>query len=302
VDLSVKLAGMDLPNPVLAASGTFGCGDEYAGLTEAQGLGGIISKAVTLRPCSGNPPPRLWETPSGLLNSIGLQNKGVEAFVSEDLPRLLSHGVPVIANLAGFSQEEYLETAIRLQEAGGLSGVELNISCPNVKSGGYHFGADPRTAAGLVGKVREALRLPLLVKLGPRVADLAGMAKAVADAGADGISVANTFPGMAVDIESWKPRLGAVTGGLSGPAVRPLAVRAVWEVSRAVDLPVLACGGITGWEDAVEMLLVGARAVAVGTALFSEPRTPALILEGLKGYLQRKGIRRWEDIVGRVAV
>ncbi len=302
MDLSVNLAGMELPNPVLAASGTFGCGDEYGGLADASGLGGIISKAVTLRPCAGNPPPRLWETPSGLLNSIGLQNKGVEAFLEEDLPRLLSHGVPVIANLAGFCEEEYIEAARMLEDAAGLSGIELNISCPNVKSGGYHFGADPRTAAELVRRIREAVDLPLLVKLSPRAPDMAGMARAVAEAGADGISLVNTFPGMAVDIESWKPRLGAVTGGLSGPAVRPLAVRAVWEAAGAVDLPVLACGGISGWEDAVEMFLVGARAVALGTVLFSEPRAPELLLKGLRDYLDRRGIERWEDIVGKVAV
>ncbi len=298
--LATDLAGIRLPTPVLAASGTFGRGTEYAGLTDVEGLGGIISKAVTLRPCAGNPPPRLWETPCGLLNSVGLQNRGVEAFLREDLPELLSWGVPVIVNLAGFSREDYLETARVLRRAEGLSGIELNISCPNVKRGGLQFGAEPRVAAGLVAAVREVIDLPLLVKLSPNVPALGEMAAAVAEAGADGLSLVNTFPAMAVDIRTWRPRLGAVTGGLSGPALRPLAVRAVWEAYKAVDLPILACGGVSSWEDAVEMLLVGARAVAVGTALFREPRTPLMIAQGLKEYLLSKGLANVGQLVGKV--
>jgi len=300
--LATELAGIRLASPVLAASGTFGRGTEYAGLVDPAGLGGIISKAITLRPCAGNPPPRLWETPSGMLNSVGLQNGGIEIFLRDDLPELLSWGLPVIANLAGFSMEEYVETARILGEAQSLSGIELNISCPNVKRGGIQFGADPGTAARLVAEVREVTALPLLVKLSPRVSDLGKMAKEVAAAGADGLSLVNTFPAMAVDIETWKPRLGAVTGGLSGPALHPLAVRAVWEVAGSVDLPILACGGVASWEDAVEMFLVGARAVAVGTALFRDPQTPLAIVEGLEAYLHRKGLGHIGQLVGRVSI
>jgi dihydroorotate dehydrogenase (NAD+) catalytic subunit len=302
MNLGTRLAGMDLPNPVLVCSGTFGTGEEYRELMEAGSLGGIFSKAVTLKPCAGNPPPRVWETPSGMLNAIGLQNKGLEAFIAEDLPLLLSHGVPVIANVAGFSVEEYAEAAARLGDTPGISGVELNISCPNVRSGGIHFGSDPRMAGELVREVKGACPVPLLVKLSPQLTDVAGMARVARDAGADGLSLVNTFPGMAVDVESWRPRLANVTGGLSGPAIHPLAVRAVWEAAGAVDIPIVAMGGIARWQDAVEMFLVGASAVAVGTALFSDPRAPLEILRGIEEYLRRKGIGTWEELIGKVRV
>ena len=298
--LGTRLAGLELPNPVLVCSGTFGTGDEYGSLLDVSALGGIFSKAVTLEPCSGNPPPRIWETPSGMLNAIGLQNKGLDAFLAEDLPRLLGHGVPVIVNVAGFSEEEYVETASRLDGVAGVSGLELNVSCPNVREGGIHFGLDPEQLGNLVGAVRRACSLPLLVKLSPQVADIGSMGRTAAAAGADGLSLVNTFPGMAVDVESWKPRLANITGGLSGPAVHPLAVRAVWEAARSVDLPIVAMGGISRWEDAVEMFLVGASAVAVGTALFSNPEAPLDILRGIEEYLERKGVGGLRGLIGKV--
>ncbi len=298
--LTTSLAGLELPNPVLVCSGIFGTGEEYSELMDVAALGGICSKAVTLDPCSGNPPPRIWETPSGMLNAIGLQNKGLDAFVEEDLPRLLGHGVPVIVNVAGFSLEDYVETASRLSGVAGVSGLELNVSCPNVRGGGIHFGLDPKQLGGLVEAVRQSCRLPLLVKLSPQLTDISSMARVVAAAGADGLSLINTFPGMAVDVESWKPRLANVTGGLSGPAIHPLAVRAVWEASRAVDLPIVAMGGISRWEDAVEMFLVGASAVAVGTALFSNPGAPLEILRGIEGYLAEKNIDDLKCLIGKV--
>ncbi len=300
VDLRVNLAGIELPNPVLMASGVFGTGTEYRELLEVGRLGGIISKAVTLEPCPGNPPPRIWETPCGMLNSIGLQNKGLEAFLEEDLPALLSHGIPIIANVAGFSEEEYLEVARRLDGIGEIRGIELNISCPNVARGGIHFGAEASSVVNLVARVREVYNGVLLVKLSPQVYDIGEIARAAVEGGADALSLVNTFPGMAVDVETWKPRLASVTGGLSGPAIHPLAVRAVWEVAQVVNRPILAMGGISGWEQAVEMLLVGATAVAVGTAIFTDPLTPLGILEGLENYLERMGIASPEELKGKI--
>ncbi len=237
-----------------------------------------------------------------MLNAIGLQNKGLRAFLEEDLPLLARHGVPVIANVAGFSVEEYVEVAAGLDAMAAVSGLELNISCPNVRKGGIHFGSVPEHAGELVAEVRKNCRKPLLVKLSPQLTDIAGMARTVAAAGADGLSLINTFPGMAVDVESWRPRLSNVTGGLSGPAIHPLAVRAVWETARATDLPIVAMGGIGRWQDAVEMALVGATAVAVGTALFSRPQAPLEILHGLEEYLRRKGMDAWESLIGKVKV
>jgi dihydroorotate dehydrogenase (NAD+) catalytic subunit len=300
INLETDLAGIKLANPVTICSGVLGTGQEYAHLFDVSQVGGIFSKAVTLRACMGNPPPRVWETTSGLLNSIGLQNKGVDRFLKEDLPRLLEHRVPVIVNVAGFSEEEYVEVARRLDDTAGISGIELNISCPNVKEGGIHFGSRPESAFRLVKMVRERFKRPLLVKLSPQVYDIVEMAKAVVEAGADGLSLINTFPGMAVDVETWEPRLGNITGGLSGPAIHPLAVRAVWEVATAMEVPIVAMGGITCWEDAVEMLLVGATAVGVGTAIFANPGAPLEILVGLEEYLARKGLSSPRELMGKL--
>jgi dihydroorotate dehydrogenase (NAD+) catalytic subunit len=285
----VELSGIRLKNPLLVCSGTYGNGREYAEWIDPEKLGGLITKSVTLEARAGNPPPRLWETPCGVLNSIGLENEGLDAFLSQDLPWLSRLDLPVWVNVAGFSPREYTVVAREVSRSGMADAIELNISCPNVKKGGIHFSSDPREAAALVEEVKKAVEIPLYVKLTPRCGDIVGMARAVAAAGADGISLINTFPAMAVDIETAKPRLANVTGGLSGPAIHPIAVLMVWEVARALDLPVIGMGGIWSWNDAVEMMMVGADAVAVGTLNFMEPTAPLEILDGMLAFLERKG-------------
>lgn len=297
VDLKVELTGITLKNPVLVCSGTFGNGREYAEWFELERLGGLITKSVTLNPCAGNPPPRLWETPSGMLNSIGLENKGLEDFLADDLPWLSRLDLPIWVNVAGFSPEEYKRVAREVSASGMAAALELNISCPNVKEGGIHFSSDPLEAARLVDMVKCEVDIPLYVKLTPRSGDIARMAVAVEEAGADGLSLINTFPAMAVDVETAKPRLANVTGGLSGPAIHPIAVLMVWEVARAVDLPIIGMGGIWSWRDAVEMMMVGADAVAVGTLNFVDPIAPLEIVDGLKEFLARKGTAAASDLV-----
>lgn len=300
VDLSVLVAGISLKNPVMVCSGTFGNGREMSELVDLGRLGGLMTKAVTLEPCPGNPPPRLWETPSGMLNSIGLENAGLEGFLSRDLPWLAELGLPVWVNVAGFSIEEYVKVAGEVSSSGLAAAVELNISCPNVRKGGLHFSSDPEEAERLVGKVREAVEIPLFVKLSPRTADMRDMARRMARAGADGLSLINTVPGMAVDVETARPRLGNVVGGLSGPAIHPIAVLAVWEAAEAVDLPIIGMGGIWSWRDAVELIMVGARAVAVGTLNFADPLAALRIAEGMAEFMRRRGYRRVEEMVNLV--
>jgi len=289
-DLKVELSGIELRNPLLVCSGTFGNGREYAEWLDLEVLGGLMTKAVTLAPCPGNRPPRLWETPYGMLNSIGLENPGLERFLADDLPWLSGLDLPVWVNVAGFRQEEYVEVAKEVSSSGMASAVELNISCPNVKKGGIHFSSDAYEAADLVAKVKEVIDIPLYVKLTPRCADIARTASVIAAAGADGFSLINTFPAMAVDIEKAKPRLGNMTGGLSGPALHPIAVGMVWEVAGAVDLPIIGMGGIWTWNDAVEMMMVGADAIAIGTVNFTHPDAAEKILAGMGSFLARKGI------------
>lgn len=298
IDLSVEIAGIVLKNPVLVCSGTFGNGREMAEVMDLGGLGGLITKAVTLAPCTGNPPPRLWETPSGMLNSIGLENEGLERFLSEDLPWLSRFDLPVWVNVAGFSVGEYVEVAREVSSSGLAAAVELNISCPNVKRGGIHFSTDPKEAARLVARVREEVEIPLFVKLPPRLGDMGTMARAVAEAGADGLSLINTIPGMAVDVERVRPRLGNVTGGLSGPAVHPVAVLMVWEAAGAVDLPIIGMGGIWSCLDAVEMFMAGASAVAVGTLNFADPEAAPRLAAELALFMKDHGYRRVGDMVG----
>jgi len=290
INLEVELSGIRLRNPLLVCSGTYGNGREYAEWVDLEMLGGLMTKSVTLEPCAGNPPPRLWETPCGMLNSIGLENAGLESFLAGELPWLSALPLPIWVNVAGFSQREYVVVASEISRSGMADAIELNISCPNVKKGGIHFSSDPREAADLVEKVRKVVEIPLYVKLTPRCGDIVEMARAVAAAGADGISLINTFPAMAVDVETARPRLANNTGGLSGPAIHPIAVLLVWEVARALDLPVIGMGGIWSWRDAVELMMVGADAVAVGTLNFSDPAAPLGIIGGMLDFLKRKGI------------
>ncbi|MDH7479693.1 MAG: dihydroorotate dehydrogenase [Syntrophomonadaceae bacterium] len=296
--LAVNLGGIAMENPVVTASGTFGFGFEYASLVDLRQLGAITVKAITREPRLGNPPPRIAETAAGMLNAIGLQNPGVDAFISDYLPRLRQLGTPVIANIAGNTVEEYAEVAGRLDAAGGLAGLEINISCPNVKQGGMQFGTDPAAAAGVVKAVRTSTRLPLIAKLSPNVTDIVAIAGSVAEAGADALSLINTLLGMAIDVKARRPVLANVVGGLSGPAIKPVALRMVWQVAQAVDLPILGMGGITTAEDALEFILAGATAVAVGTANFLNPRATTDIIRGLEEYCQRQGISDINDLVG----
>jgi dihydroorotate dehydrogenase (NAD+) catalytic subunit len=297
-DLSVEIAGLRLRNPVMPASGTFGYGEEYAPYIDLETLGAIVTKGLSLMPKAGNPTPRIAETSGGMLNAIGLQNVGLEAFVRDKLPFLRRLDTPVIVNFFGNTLDEYGEMSRQLADIEGLAGIEMNISCPNVKQGGIVFGTDPRAAAEVVGLVRRHFNGTLIVKLTPNVTDITVVARAVEEAGADVISCINTLTGMAVDIRSRRPRLANGTGGLSGPAVRPLAVRMVYQVVRAVGIPVIGIGGIMRAEDALEFLIVGARAVQVGTANFVDPDAMAQIISGLEGFCREEGIARIEDLIG----
>ncbi|MDI3327082.1 MAG: dihydroorotate dehydrogenase [Alicyclobacillaceae bacterium] len=298
VDLSVELAGLRLKNPVMPASGCFAFGREMSRWYDLSRLGAIVVKATTLEPRSGNPVPRVAETPAGMLNAIGLQNPGVDRVIAEELPHLRQYGVPVIVNVAGSTVEEYVEVARRLSDSPDLEALELNISCPNVKCGGMHFGTDPRTAAEVVGAVKRVSRYPVFVKLSPNVTDIVALARAVADAGADGLSMINTLLGMRIDVERRRPVLATEAGGLSGPAIKPIAVRMIYEVSRAVSLPIIGMGGIVSGEDAVEFLMAGASAVAVGTANFVKPTACVDVLEELAAWCRDRGVRAVRELVG----
>ncbi len=303
IDLGVQLApahpkGLVLANPVMTASGTFGYGIEYNEFMDIQRLGAIVCKGTTLKPRDGNPQPRLAETASGLLNSIGLQNIGVEAVVKEKAPVWAQWKVPVIVNIAGESIDEYTRIAAILDAVAGISGIEVNISCPNVASGGIEFGTDPKVAAKVTSAVKTASSLPVIVKLSPNVADIAEVAAAVADAGADAITLINTLRGMMIDINGEKPSLGNIVGGLSGPAIKPVALYMVYRVAGVVKVPVIGCGGISNAEDALEFIMAGASAVQVGTANLSNPRAALDVIDGIGQYLERKRIQRLKDIVG----
>ena len=297
-DLKVTIGPLELRNPVIAASGTFGYGLEFASQTDLNLLGGLVVKGLSLEPRQGNPPPRLAETTAGLLNSIGLQNIGVKSFVEEKLPELKKFDCSILANIFGGSWEEYREMAEILDGAEGLSGLEVNISCPNVKEGGVLFGTDPGKTYQIVSGVRKATRLPVIVKLTPNVTDIKVIARAARDAGADALSVCNTFQGMAVDIETRRPKLSTVTGGLSGPAIKPLALKMVWETVNVVEIPVIGVGGVARAEDALEYLIVGAHAVQVGTANFLNPGACVEVIEGFKKYLAVRGIDDINELRG----
>jgi dihydroorotate dehydrogenase (NAD+) catalytic subunit len=301
VDFSVDFCGLRLRNPVMVASGTFGYGTEYADLVDVSSLGALVTKAVTREPREGNPPPRICETPAGMLNAIGLQNPGVEAFLADKLPALRQFGVPIIVNVAGKDVEEYVAVARRLAEAEGVAALELNVSCPNVKAGGLHCGVRADLTAELVAAVKQACPLPLITKLSPNVTDLVSIARAAVAAGSDALSLINTLLGMAIDVEEQRPVLANITGGLSGPAIRPVAVRMVWEVAHAVSVPIIGMGGIMTARDALEFLLAGATAVAIGTANFVNPDTVAEVLKGLEDYCRRRQVERIADLVGAAA-
>ena len=287
VNLSTEVAGIKMKNPVMVASGTFGCGREYSGYLDLNQLGAIVTKSVTLLPRQGNPPPRIVETAAGMLNSIGLQNDGVKLFLENDLPFLSQFDLPVIVNIAGETIEEYAELAKLLRPQPLVKGIEVNISCPNVSKGGMCFGISPQLTAEVIAAVRKATSLPLIAKLTPNVTDITVIAKAAEAAGADALSLINTLVGMAIDIETGKSQLGTLTGGLSGPAIKPIALRMVYEVAHAVKLPVIGIGGIMDGNDAVEFLLAGARAVQVGTANFVDMDAPLKVLKGIGEYVHR---------------
>jgi len=287
-----------MKNPVATASGTFGFGREYSGFVDLNRLGAVVIKGTTLLPRLGNPAPRIAETPAGLLNAIGLENPGVEAVVEQYLPFLRGFDVPVIVNIAGDAVEDYARLAQRLDGQTGVAGLEVNISCPNVKKGGMLFGSDPDSAAEVIRGVKAATCLPVIAKLSPNVTSIAAVAESVAQAGADALSLINTLLGMAIDIRSKRPVLGNTMGGLSGPAVKPVALRAVWQVFKAVKIPILGMGGIASGEDALQFIMAGASAVAVGTANFVNPTATIDVLKGIEDYMTENNIADINDLVG----
>lgn len=301
-NLAVTLAGLKLKNPVMTASGTFGYAREFASLMDLNQLGAIVVKGLALTPVKGNPPPRIVETACGMLNAIGLENVGIDAFVADKMPFLRTLAPPIVANIYGTTVEEYAALAERLEGTDGVAAVEVNISCPNVKAGGVAFGVDPAAAERVVRAVRDRTRKPVIVKLSPNVTDITVIARSAEAAGADALSLINTITGMAIDVETRRPRLANVTGGLSGPAIKPVALRMVWQVARAVQLPLIGIGGILRGQDAVEFLLAGATAVQVGTANFVNPCAAIEIIAGIEDYLKRHGIGDVNEIVGKLEV
>ena len=302
INLSVDIGGIALKNPVMTASGTFGFGTEFASIVDLNRLGGIIVKGLSLKPAAGNPPPRIVETPCGMLNAIGLENIGVEIFIREKLPLLASVSTPVFANIYGKTVHEYAEIAACLNNVEKIAGVEVNISCPNVTAGGVAFGVDPEMAASVVRAVKEKTSKPVIVKLSPNVTDVAVIARSAEDAGADAVSLINTITGMVIDIEKRVPVLANITGGLSGPAIRPVAVRMVWQVARAVRIPVIGIGGIMCARDALEFIIAGATAVQVGTANFVNPRATTEIIDGIGQYLNVHGSSDIRELIGSLRI
>jgi dihydroorotate dehydrogenase (NAD+) catalytic subunit len=299
-DMTVKLARLTLRNPVMTASGTFGYGQEFAEYVDLEKIGAFVTKGLSLRPRAGNPTPRIVETPGGMLNAIGLQNVGIEAFITRKVPFLRTVKTPAIVNFFGNTVDEYAELAGRLNEIPEVAGLEINISCPNVKQGGIVFGTDPKCAAAVVSACREATSKLLIVKLSPNVTDVVVMAKACADAGADALSLINTLTGLAVDLQRRKPVLANVTGGLSGPAIKPIALRMVWQVARAVNLPLIGIGGIMNAIDALEFILAGASAVQVGTASFINPSAAQQIAAGMEQWLVENNVASVASLIGEL--
>lgn len=299
-DLSVSIGNLNLKNPVMTASGTFGYGEEYAEFVDLNRLGAIVAKGISLKPMEGNPAPRICETPCGMMNAIGLQNIGLKKFVRDKLPFLRNFDTKIIVNILGNSVQEYGKLAKALDEA-GADGIELNVSCPNVKKGGIAFGMEQRSLARLIGAVKRSVSTSVIItKLSPNVSNIPDFARIAEEAGSDALSLINTIPALSIDIETWWPRLANITGGLSGPAIKPIALRMVWEASQAVKIPVIGIGGILKATDAVEFMLAGASAVQVGTGNFLNPSSTSEIIEGLDAYLQRKNIHAVTDIIGRM--
>lgn len=297
-DLSINIAGMQMKNPVMTASGTFGYGLEYADFINLEDIGGIIVKGTTLKPREGNPYPRMVETASGMLNCVGLQNKGVDYFCENIYPQIKDIQTNMIVNVSGSCPEDYAECAARINELERIPAIELNISCPNVKQGGMAFGVTPEGAYSVVKAVREAYKKTLIVKLSPNVTSVVDIARSVVDAGADALSLINTLMGMAIDIEKRRPILSIATGGLSGPAVKPVALRMVWQVAKAVQVPVIGLGGIMNADDAIEFLLAGASAIQIGTANFIDPTVTVKVAQGINDYLERHGCKSVSEIIG----
>jgi len=300
MDLTVNIGHLKLKNPVMTASGTFGYGEEYSEFVDLNMLGAVVVKGISLKPMEGNPPPRICETPCGMLNAIGLQNAGLKRFLKEKLPYLRAFDTKIIVNVLGNTVQEYVKLAKALDEA-GVDGIELNVSCPNVKQGGILFGTDKKALAKLIAKVRQVVSKSILItKLSPTVSNIPEFARTAEENGSDAITLINTIPAMAIDAETWKPRLSNITGGLSGPAIKPIAIRMVWEASRAVGIPVIGVGGIMNTQDAVEFMLAGATAIEVGTGNFLNPLSTVEIVNGIWTYLDKKGISKVKDIIGGV--
>jgi dihydroorotate dehydrogenase (NAD+) catalytic subunit len=297
-DMSVEIAGLKLRNPIMTASGTFGYGEEFSQYVDLEKIGAFVTKGLSLKPRAGNPTPRIVETPGGMLNAIGLQNVGIDAFIQKKVPFLRTVNTPAIANFFGSTPDEYAELASRLDQIPEVAALEVNISCPNVKQGGIVFGTDPNCAAGVVAACRAATKKPLIVKLSPNVTDIVEMAQACEAAGADALSVINTLTGMVIDLERRRPVLANITGGLSGPAIKPIALRMVWQVAKAVKVPVIGIGGIMSATDALEFILAGATAVQVGTASFVNPSAAQEIAEGVEEWLVQHGVADLKSLIG----
>jgi dihydroorotate dehydrogenase (NAD+) catalytic subunit len=301
-DLSVNIGNLQLKNPVMTASGTFGYGEEFSDFIDLSRIGGIIVKGTTLNRREGNPYPRMAETPSGMLNAVGLQNKGVYYFVDNIYPRIKDIHTNIIVNVSGSTIDDYIKTAEIINELDNIPAIELNISCPNVKQGGMAFGVTAAGASEVVKAVRKAYKKTLIVKLSPNVTDITEIAKAAEGSGADSVSLINTMLGMAIDAERRKPKLSTVTGGLSGAAVKPVALRMVWQVAKAVNIPIVGLGGIMNWRDAVEFMLAGATAIEIGTANFIDPTVTIKVIDGINDYLNRHGFKSVKDIIGALEV
>jgi dihydroorotate dehydrogenase (NAD+) catalytic subunit len=298
MNLTVNIGHLKLKNPVMTASGTFGYGEEYSEFVDLNILGAVVVKGISLEPMEGNASPRICETPCGMLNAIGLQNIGLKKFLKEKLPYLRKFDTKVIVNILGNTPQEYVKLSKVLDNA-GVDGIELNVSCPNVKKGGIIFGTDKKILARLVSKVRQSVKNAIVVtKLSPNVSNIQALSRIAEDAGSDAVSLINTIPGMAIDIETWKPKLANITGGLSGPAIKPIAVRMVWEVSKAVKIPVIGIGGIMIAEDAIEFILAGATAIEVGTANFVNPKATIKIINGIEAYLKKRDMLDMKELIG----